>query len=97
VSKQDCVAGVERHAVPFRTMRKRVFIDGADVLGASRLAVDGTSGVIGIVEAIHSAVLNNILPDTRAQSGRRTGWWEIIWPQRRTRSQFECTCGEAAE
>ena len=46
-----------------------MYIDGADVLGASRLVVDGTSGVIGIVEAIHSAVLNNILPDTRAQSG----------------------------
>lgn len=50
-------------------MRKRVFIDGADVLGASQLTVEGTSGVIDIVEAIHSAVLNTILPDTRAQSG----------------------------
>jgi PGAP1-like protein len=50
-------------------MRKPVHIKGADVLGTSRLAIDATSGVVEIVEAVHSAVLDNIFPGTPVQSG----------------------------
>src|SRR5579871_5932510 len=50
------------------TMRKRVHLDGADVAGISRLAIEGTLGITDIVEEIHKAVLANILLDTPIQS-----------------------------
>jgi hypothetical protein len=43
-------------------MRKRVHLDGADVAGISRLAIEGTAGITDIVEEVHSAVLETILP-----------------------------------
>jgi hypothetical protein len=49
-------------------MRKRLHVHGADVAGISRLAAEGTAGIIDIVEAMHSAVLANILPGTPIQS-----------------------------
>ncbi len=50
------------------TMRKRVHVDGADVAGISRLAIEGTSGITDIVEEVHRAVLENILPGTPIHS-----------------------------
>ena len=50
------------------TMRKPVHFDAADVAGISRLAIEGTSGITDIVEDIHNAVLENILPGTPIQS-----------------------------
>jgi hypothetical protein len=50
------------------TMRKPVHLDGADVAGISRLAIEGTSGATDIVQQVHSAVLANILPGTPIQS-----------------------------
>ncbi len=52
-----------------RSMCTPIHVKPADVLGTSRLAVEATSGVIEIVEAVHKAVLGNILPGTSAQSG----------------------------
>jgi len=49
-------------------MRKRAHVHGADLVGIRRLAIEGTSGVTEIVEAVHSAVLENILPGTPIQS-----------------------------
>jgi hypothetical protein len=51
------------------TMRKRVHVDGADVAGISRLAIEGTAGITDIVEEIHSTVLENVLPGTPIGSG----------------------------
>jgi len=50
------------------TMRKRVHLDGADVAGISRLGNEGTAGITDIVEEVHSAVLENILPGTPIHS-----------------------------
>ena len=50
-------------------MRKPVHVKSEDVLGTSRLAVDATAGIVGIVAAVHGAVLKNSLPNTPAQSG----------------------------
>ncbi len=50
-------------------MPKAVHLKGDDVVGTSRLAIDATSGVVDIVAALHSAVLDNILPGTPVQSG----------------------------
>jgi hypothetical protein len=49
-------------------MGKPGHANGEDVLGASRLTVEATAGVIDIVEAMHQAIVDNILPGTRAQS-----------------------------
>jgi hypothetical protein len=50
------------------TMRKPVRLDAADVAGISRLGIEGTSGITDIVEEVHRAVLDNILPGTPVQS-----------------------------
>jgi len=50
------------------TVRKQVHVDGADVAGISRLAIEGTAGITDIVKEVHSAVLENILPGTPIQS-----------------------------
>src|SRR4051794_34920588 len=39
----------------------------ADVLGFSRLAVEPTSGMVELVEALHSTIAANVLPGTPAQ------------------------------
>ncbi len=49
-------------------MRKPVHVDGADLAGITRLAIEGTAGITDVVEAIHGAVLENILPGTPVQS-----------------------------
>jgi len=40
----------------------------ADVLGFGRLAIDATSGMVGLVEAMHRTIAGNILPGTPAQT-----------------------------
>jgi hypothetical protein len=73
-------------------MRKRAHVDAADVAGISRLGVEGTAGITDIVEEVHSAVLENVLPGTpsnRLWSNRRRtftrlfGWllepWMADW------------------
>jgi len=57
---------------------KPVHIHGADLLGGSRLSLEATSGVIDIVEAIHHAILGNILPGTPANWGL-AGWTAGIY------------------
>lgn len=45
-------------------MSRPTRLDPADVLGFSRLAVEATSGMAGVVEAMHAAIAGNILPGT---------------------------------
>ena len=40
----------------------------ADVLGFSHLAIDATSGMVGLVEAMHRTIAGHILPGTPAQA-----------------------------
>lgn len=47
-------------------VRRPLHVDGGNVVGAGRLSIEATSGIIDIVESIHNAVLENILPGTRA-------------------------------
>jgi pimeloyl-ACP methyl ester carboxylesterase len=51
---------------------KPVHLDGADLLGGSRLTTEATSGVIDIVEAIHSTILSHILPATQSDLAKCT-------------------------
>ena len=41
-------------------------IQTSDIAGMNRLAIDATIGIIGVVEDLHRAVLNNVLPGTPA-------------------------------
>src|SRR6516225_6874180 len=41
-------------------------IETSDIAGMNRLAIDATIGIIGVVEDLHRAVLNNVLPGTPA-------------------------------
>ena len=38
----------------------------ADVLGLGRLAVEATSGIVGVAEEMHRVIASNILPGTPA-------------------------------
>jgi hypothetical protein len=39
-------------------------LNPADLLGFGRLAVEGTSGMVDVVESMHRAIAGNILPGT---------------------------------
>jgi len=45
-------------------MRSKAVIQTSDISGINRFALDATIGMIGIVEDVHRAVLNNVLPGT---------------------------------
>ena len=51
-----------------RPMSSPTRLHPADVLGFSRLALNATSGMVGLVEAMHRTIAGNILPGTPARA-----------------------------